>query len=387
MEEIPFEDRFIPKAEIQWERSLWWWYPVTRAIHPAMRITALMTSAVGLIVMVLGLNLADWLFSPSWMDNVGAGWTWRSMGSLRVAQVEVGQSRLFHQIGLKEFAYLTFCLMWLTAVSGLFGGILTRRAAVELGQRTVAPWGETIKLILRRWVSVLWVTGMHLVALLLLLAVPFLLGLIARASALTPVACVILLLLFPLTWAVGRAAISMVACFPLALTAITVEKNADAFEGVSRSNACFFQRPVVTALLIIALAGVGWVGYQLMYWLFLVGWHWMRDAFLSGAGLSLSTYTNAPTQEVGEHARLISEWLWWGGALSRLFLASFWFSYFWSASAAVYLVLRKAVYNAELDMIDTPTQAAAAELPNLPASPASTPAASASTSPAAPGEA
>ena len=49
MEEIPFEDRYVPKTEIDWDRSLWWWYPLTRAVHPAMRVTAIVTSAIASI--------------------------------------------------------------------------------------------------------------------------------------------------------------------------------------------------------------------------------------------------------------------------------------------------------------------------------------------------
>ena len=39
MEETPFEDRRVPKSEVDWERSFWWWIPLTRAIHPAAKLT------------------------------------------------------------------------------------------------------------------------------------------------------------------------------------------------------------------------------------------------------------------------------------------------------------------------------------------------------------
>lgn len=379
MEEIPFEDRYVPKAEIDWDRSLWWWYPLTRAIHPAMRVTALITSAIAILVLQRGLAFGNWLFAPRFAESFD-NWYVRSMGSVHLAPIEIGQARLFTAIGWQEVGYLTFSLLWITAVFAFFGGILARRAAVELGQRTIAPWGETLRIVGSRMVSYMWVTGMHLVAIALLLLVPLLLGLLARLGPLAILAGVLLILCFPIVVAVGRLVLSMFICFPLAVTAIGCEKNADAFEGFSRSNNYFFQRPVVAALSVVALISIGTVGYLIIFWLLLAGWHWVRDAFLAGAGYTITDLVGGETVVIDGSAAVatvtpaspdlqatrILRWVLVGGWLTRLLIAAYWFSYFWAGTAAVYLILRRSVDNTDLDEIDSPYEGEAVGLPELP---------------------
>ena len=373
MEEIPFEDRYVPKAEVDWDRSFWWWYPLTRAVHPAMRIAALIISAASILIMQLGLSIADWIFAPRFAEGIDY-WYVPAFGSIPLAPIEVGQSQLFAAFGLREIAYLTFCLVWLTAVLGFFGGILSRRAAVELGQRTIAPWGETLRIVVGRTFSYLWVTGMQLVAIMILLFIPLVLGLLARLGPMAVVAGVLLIIFFPLVFSIGRLVLSMLVCYPLAVTAISCEKNADAFEGFSRSNNYFFQRPVVTGLCIAALAAIGFVGYLIVFWSLLAGWHWMRDAYLFGAGHSIGELFASPaagTVNTADslHASRLIEPVLFGGWLSRLLIAAYWFSYFWSATAAVYLILRRTVDNTDLDEIDSPFTGEAVSLPELPTPP------------------
>ncbi len=66
MDEVPFEDRHVPRVEVDWDRSAWWWYPLTRVIHPAVRMTALAVSLIALWIAVGGIVLGDWLFHPRW---------------------------------------------------------------------------------------------------------------------------------------------------------------------------------------------------------------------------------------------------------------------------------------------------------------------------------
>lgn len=380
MEEKPFDDQFTPRAEIDWDRSLWWWYPITRAVHPAMRLTALATSAVALLVLQLGMAVGQWTFAPRFVNGFD-GWSLRSLTRVPLAPIETGQSQLFVVLGFQEIAYLTFCLIWLSAVFGFFGGMLTRRAAVELGQRTIAPWSETLKIVSSRMTSYMWVTGMQLCAIAIMLLAPWLLGLISRLGPMAYVAGFLLLLLFPLAMAVGRLVLSMFVCFPLAVTAISCEKDADAFEGFSRSNNYFFQRPVVTTLCVIVLFGIGFVGYQIVYWLLLSGWHWTRDAFLAGAGYSVSDFIAKPAEGVSapidlRHASRLTGWLLAGGWLTRLLINAYVFSYFWSACAALYLILRRSVDSTNLDELDTLLTGASVDLPEIPPPP-STPSISA----------
>ncbi len=382
MEEVPFEDRYVPKAEIDWDRSLWWWYPVTRALHPASRLLALVVGALAVLILQFGLEIANWIFAPRFHDQVqrfDVPW----LGHIRLAPIELGQSMLFETLGLRELAYLTFCALWISLVGGLVGGILVRRAAIELGQRTIAPWGETLQVVMGRALSYLWVTGMHLVSIAVILIFPLLLGLISRVGPLSWLGGILLILLFPLSFVVGRLVVSMFWCYPLAVAAISCERNADAFEGFSRSNNYFFQRPVVAVACSLLLIAVGYIGFTLVYWLFLAGWHWFRDAYLAGAGLSVGDLIAKPVDgdKVKATAGNVVRWVSIGGWITRLVMAGFWFSYFWAATAALYLILRRCIDNTDLDDIDSPYAGAAVNLPELPTPP--TPAAAPSATPSA----
>ncbi len=92
----------------------------------------------------------------------------------------------------------------------LVGGILARRSLVELGQQTIAPWGESLRIVFGRWASFLWSqSGMHLVGLAFLLLPVLLFGAVSRLGAVgATIGGICLLLAFPLVFAVGRMALS-----------------------------------------------------------------------------------------------------------------------------------------------------------------------------------
>ncbi len=359
MEEVPFDDRRVPKAEIDWERSFWWWYPLTRAMHPAIRLSSLAVSLLAVVIVTVGWRLGIWLFRPDVPD------IYSPLGAevgLFGSHVAVWQSALLHVLatvlqpsGLNGFAFWTFEILWASLTVSIFGGTLARRAMVELGQRTVAPWFHSVQLVAKRWQSYLWSAAMNLVGIGGLLLIPVVLGLISRLGAPgAMVGGVLLLLSFPIVFAVGRFVLSLVVCFPLSVCAISAEKKADAFEGFSRSNAYFFQRPVVAFLFAAGLFACGYVGEQVVAWTLNSGWSMVRNTYLYSGGMS---------QLAAE--RFVSAGNW----LAQSLIAAYWFSYFWSASGALYLVLRRSVDHTELSEIDLDEQAVVQELPQIPAAP------------------
>lgn len=362
MEEVPFEDRHVPRVEIDWDRSMWWWYPLTRAVHPAIRMFSLVVALIAMLLAQAGLWLGQWLFAPQWesLSEASAGapnyanqlwsmqlWSWlQSLGTSALT---------IRQLTLNEVGFLTFTAIWLAAVFGLFGGLLARRAAVELGQRTVAAWGESLRVVFSRWSSFLWVTGMHFTALLALLLPVMILGLISRLGTVgATIAGILLLLYFPLVFGIGRLVLSGIVCFPLSVCAISLEKKADAFEGFSRSNAYFFQRPVAAIVCVLALVGVGLLGEQIVFWGLSAGWWLTSQSYLvAGGGIEPASV----------------QYLAAGRWLIDSLIAAYWFSFFWSGAAAVYLVLRKSVDSTELDDIDAVTSAVEETLPEIPRTP------------------
>lgn len=382
MDEIPFDDRKIPRAEIEWERSLWWWYPLTRAIHPATRLTSLLVASIAILLAQVALSFASWIFAPRWSSDLRQLWSLNELQSEEFSELSVmvggaatgasgyssfilivpntqaifrfaSQGQLFESVGLREISYLTFLAVGLACLVAIAGGILARRSVVELGQRTIAPWGATFKLVFSRWASYLWATGMVVVGVGAMLLVPWGLGLVARISWLSAVAGILLLVFFlPLVFNIGRLLIIGVVCYPLSVCAISTEKNADAFEGFSRSAAYFFQRPVIVAMLVILLACVGWVGYQIVFWTIAGGWYLTRDAFLLGAGIQPSELQQSSSTNLSAAAMRLAPWVLVGSWLARLLIVSYGFSYFWSASAATYLIVRKCVDQTEFDEMD-----------------------------------
>lgn len=363
MEEVPFEDRQVPRVEIDWDRSAWWWYPLTRSLGPAVRMNALAVGLVAILLAAAGLHLGERLFSPAWHPS------WMAAKPVVTApgvvsplvswSMHLQRSLLsFERMGWRELGFLTFELLWLTLALGVSGGILARRSLVELGQRTVSAWGEAVRLVGARWQSYLWSMGMHFVAIAALLLPFFILGAIGRLGAVgATISGVLLLISFPVVFAIGRFVLSAIVCFPLSACAIAAEKKADAFEGFSRSNAYFFQRPLLSALLAACLLLIGLVGEQLVYWTITSGWWLIRGAYLlAHPHAAAETYLRG------------------GNWLSLSLIGAYWFSFFWSAAAAIYLILRKSVDGVELDELDSlesPVQRSLPEIPSTPPPPPS----------------
>lgn len=370
MEEVPFDDRYVPRVEIDWSRSAWWWIPLTRAIQPAMRMNALAISLVAMVAATLGLQGGQRLFRPEWQPvfdwyAAPAGYWPRPIGWGRDVLLSLLS---LERMGLAELGFLTFALLWLALIVGVLGGVLARRSLVELGQRTVAAWGESVRIVFSRWQSFMWAMGMHFVGIFTLL-LPFVaLGLFSRlGDVAAAVAGVLLLVCFPLVFAVGRFVLSGVVCFPLSVCAIAAEKKADAFEGFSRSNAYFFQRPALTALCLLCLLAVGWVGEQVVWWTISSGWWLIRGTYLLSGGAS---------QLAADRYVAAGNWL------AMALVAAYWFSFFWSGMAALYLVLRRSVDHTDLDELDSLESPVERSLPEIPSTPPPPPeSSSADTSP------
>jgi len=102
---------------------------------------------------------------------------------------------------------------------------------------------------------------------------------------------------------------------------------------------------------VVVLLFFGMVGDQIVYWTLNLGWALTRSAF----------------DTAGDTAANFSVEL--GDAFTTRLIAAYWFSFFWSASAAVYLILRRAVDKCELDEMDTFESDVELSLPDIPKTP------------------
>lgn len=112
MEEVPFEDRDVPRVEIDWERSAWWWIRDVRYCS-RWSTNALAVSLIALLLSMAGLQLGERLFSPAWQPN----WTVDSLSAATATYtprivhwgVALLQSLLsFERMGWRELGFLTF---------------------------------------------------------------------------------------------------------------------------------------------------------------------------------------------------------------------------------------------------------------------------------------
>jgi hypothetical protein len=230
------------------------------------------------------------------------------------------------------------------------------------------PWMHTFQIVIKRLQSIAWSIAMPACALVFVMILPVLAGVMSRLPWVGFVIAFVLLI--PIMLAVLAVAwVSAITLlgFPLSVCAIVTERKADAFDGVSRSAAYVFQRPLVFILLISAFQFLSFAASEIFGSIMWVGKSLLATAF------DLS----ASHEMVAMQSILLD-------GIPTLLLGGFSISFFWSAAASTYLVLRKEVDRTEYDHIDPaltesvatpPTNDAATEIgsvASLPNSDAST---------------
>jgi len=215
-----------------------------------------------------------------------------------------------------------------------------------------APWSESIKLVLKRWQSIAWSLTMPSGLILMIALAPLLLGWLSNIAWVGPwLAGLLMIPVVFLAIGIGWCAAITLFGFPLSVCSIVTEKGADAYDGISRSAAYTFQRPFTLALCIIAAQYLSFVGGAFLSIVLSTGLSVVEAAFDIGSYSSLTDYKTM-----------------WGPVLRSvvpLLLTAYGFSFFWTASSATYLILRRDVDHAEFDLIDMAVQETK-PLPELP---------------------
>ena len=251
------------------------------------------------------------------------------------------------------------CGLWGLAVWAFFGGAITRSAAVELACEERIGFGRMIGYARARWRSYFAAPLLPLVLALFIacaIAVP---GLALRFELTRVLAAIV----WPLIL-VGGSLMTLLLLglffgWPLMFAATSVE-GADAIDAVSHSYAYTFQRPwryLFYAGVAVVLGSLGWLVVSnvaaatvgLTYW----------AASFGGGRTSIGEIVlgGSPTVNDSIGGGLIRFWC----GCVKLLAVGFLYSYFWTASTAIYLLLRLDNDNKEMDEIflddDEPTQA------------------------------
>ncbi|MCE9555574.1 MAG: hypothetical protein K8T91_19675, partial [Planctomycetes bacterium] len=204
---------------------------------------------------------------------------------------------------------------------------------------------------LRHWLDYFTAPLYPLLGVMLLTLLVMVLGVVARIDVGAFVAAVF----WPLALLAGllMAALLLGLFFgwPLMFSTVSVEGN-DAFDALSRSYAYVFQRPLHYLFYGLVAAVLGTLGYFLVAFFSEAVIHlttWAASWGSGNARMSVLTGFPDPTK-IASDSYAVSIFAFWH-ALVRLIAAGFAISYLWSATTAIYLLLRRDVDAAEMDEV------------------------------------
>lgn len=240
--------------------------------------------------------------------------------------------------GLLAFSAHAFLGVWRLAVAVIAGGLIARQAALTLGYREPSSAGlasgrtlnASAKSLITLLIVMLLVGGLLLPLLLHAWAmrIP---GLGIVSAALLPV---------PLLFSLAAAVLSVCGAlgWPL-LTAASVVERPDPFDAASRAFAYVTQRvPQLAAYAATALLVGAPVGALLMA--------------IGGFGLAASGAVLHSAVDSNTLAGRLAGF--WPAELFNLLPQAFFVAYFWCATTAVYLLLRRDVDGVMVDEIEEP---------------------------------
>lgn len=287
--------------------------------------------------------------------------------------------------------YFLCVMLWTLATWALFGGAITRIAAVQITRGEKIGLREAVRFTLKRILSYLMAPLFPLVLVFLPLLVMVLFGFIHLIPGLSDLVWDGLLWwLMLICGLVMAGALVGLVSWPLMSATISTE-GTDSFEAASRSYSYVYQRPwhyLWYSLVAIAYGAVlvFFIGFMSSLTVYLAKWGvaetpgsskfnrdpsylfvyaptsfgWrtllLSDVAVGGGKLVVNGEIDEDAyaayrgtfhwwNEVG--ASLVAIWLW----LFFLLMLGFGYSYFWSASTIIYLLMRRHVDAAELDEV------------------------------------
>ncbi len=263
-------------------------------------------------------------------------------------------------VSWSSLAYATTQLLWAIIVWSLFGGAITRIAAIQFAQDEHIGLRAALRFSLKRILSLVSAPLLPFAGMGFFWVLCLLIGLLGHIpGAGGTIVSLLWGLAFLFAFVMSLILLVTLAGWPLMMTTISVE-DSDGFDGLSRIFSYLFGRIWYFLWLVIVTLCYGavclffvellieFVSY-LSFW----GVNW---------GLSSATADQLFTHNQNSLARTIT--LGWGQALSILF-SGFIISFFWSANTVIYFLLRKCddgtpldhIYNADAE------EEQAAELP------------------------
>lgn len=265
------------------------------------------------------------------------------------------------KLTITGLAYLLLCGLWTTAVWALFGGAITRIAAMQFGREESIGLKDALLFAGGKWLSFFASPLLPLLG-VLLFSLPLVFGgLLLRLDWGVFVASVFWPLMLVAGLLMAIFLLGLIFGWPLMWGAISSE-GTDSFDALSRSYSYVYQRPFQYLGFAIAAVIIGQLGWELAsrfaeavihLTTWALSWGSGSDRVPEALQMLPRPSENLPkdTKTIG----LLGVWgrnvigFWWG--FVRIMALGFIYSFFWVASTQIYLLLRKSVDGTELDEI------------------------------------
>jgi hypothetical protein len=372
------------------------WQEVLPGLHlfSALRISlnfrALILAALGIVLSAAGWQLCGTLFSST--DDLklrvqiehNSQWPWhrpqvllraadltsvagwRDQTPLLVAWQEITapfEEVFVAESSLVQFAYWSTCALWSLAVWALFGGAITRLAAVTFARQENQSWKQLAATVRARFGSYVAAALFPVLGVFLSAGFLALLGLAMRADAGLLAAGILWPAVLLLGFMMAFLLIGLFVGWPLMWGAISAE-GTDSFGALSHAYSYAYQRPMHYLMYVLSAALIGVLGWYLVSIfantiLALTQW---GVSWGTGQARLLEIVNGSQLSETGGLGqRLIG---FWNSCLITLTLA-FVFSYLWSSTTVIYFLLRQQVDATELDEVYMPDDGRLHGLPPL----------------------
>ncbi len=346
------------------------WLIIFRAFRLAIRPSFLFFSAVAILATMFGWQMIGMVFSGTGDTHLqnqiaaecpSGSCPWTALAGMvpdspgypnlddtkpithAWTQLSTPFVRIFSlQATISEFVFWLLCGLWALLVWSFAGGAITRTTAVQLAADEKLGWSSMSSYVLARWYSYFGAPLFPLLGVLLVTVPILLLGLLLRTEATTWLAGLVWFLPLAGSLLATILLLGLLFGWPLMWGAISSE-GTDCFDALSRSYAYVFQRPLQYLFYIVVAAVFGALGWLLV----------MNFA----AGVVHLTYWSASwgagnaavdtTMSAGGGASIMH---FWTGCI-KILAVGYLYSYFWTASTAIYFVLRRDVDATEMDEV------------------------------------
>jgi hypothetical protein len=376
------------------------WLNIVRAFRLAIAVRALILGAMGILLTVLVWGVIGMTFGTDpktpGPDADVTGWlqqftvnpwaeltsivpdkpdvpalsmnsaTWRPVGPITRSWTLLSSPAMegLSQTGcsVRSVVCLVLCGLWGAAVWAFFGAALCRTAAVRLAADEQIGMGAALRYASRKWPAYFAAPLLPVCGVVLATIPVLVLGWIMQSNWGLVLGGILWPLVLVAAFLMAVLLLGLLFGWPLMWAAISAE-GTDSFDALSRTYAYVFQRPLRYLFYVIVASVIGWLGWILVRE-FAAGVVWL-GYWAAGWGCGQETIASIlnPGPELSDVGRFGAGMIrFWAGCVKML-AVGYCFSYFWTASASVYFLLRRDVDATEMDEVFLDADAAEQESP------------------------